>query len=84
MRLPDQREHGDITALLGAWSEGDPGAFDRVMPLVYDELHRMPARFPLDMEGELFVELTLDAFARNSARARSSQSRRFIRPRRAS
>jgi hypothetical protein len=63
MRLPDQREHGDITALLGAWSEGDPGAFD--------------------VEGELFVELTLDAFARNSARARSSQSRRFIRPRRA-
>jgi hypothetical protein len=57
MRLPDQREHGDITALLGAWSEGDPDAFDRVMPLVYDELHRMAARFPLDMEGELFVEL---------------------------
>jgi hypothetical protein len=27
------------------------------MPLVYDELHRMAARFPLDMEGELFVEL---------------------------
>jgi RNA polymerase sigma-70 factor (ECF subfamily) len=43
--LPDPGEHGDITELLGAWSDGDPAAFDRVMPLVYDELHRMAARY---------------------------------------
>jgi RNA polymerase sigma factor (TIGR02999 family) len=42
---PDRCEHGDVTELLGAWSDGNPEAFDRVMPLVYDELHRMAARY---------------------------------------
>jgi RNA polymerase sigma factor (TIGR02999 family) len=42
---PDRYERGDITDLLGAWSDGDPDAFDHVMPLVYDELHRMAARY---------------------------------------
>ena len=42
---PDTSGHGDITELLTAWSDGDPDAFDRVMPLVYDELHRMAARY---------------------------------------
>jgi ECF sigma factor len=37
--------HGEITGLLRAWSEGSPAAFDQVMPLVYDELHRMAARY---------------------------------------
>ena len=30
----------DITRLLQAWSSGDAGALDALMPLVYDELHR--------------------------------------------
>jgi len=38
---PDQ---GEVTTLLRAWSGGDAEAFDRVLPLVYDELHRMAAR----------------------------------------
>ena len=42
---PDRCEHGDVTDLLSAWSDGNPEAFDRVMPLVYDELHRMAARY---------------------------------------
>ncbi len=40
--------HGDepatqhsITALLGACAEGEADAFDRLMPLVYNDLHRM-------------------------------------------
>ena len=33
-----------MTTLLRAWSAGDAGAFERVLPLVYDELHRMAAR----------------------------------------
>ena len=37
--------HGEITGLLRAWSDGSPAAFDQVMPLVYDELHRMAARY---------------------------------------
>jgi RNA polymerase sigma factor (TIGR02999 family) len=31
----------EVTALLVAWSEGDQGALDRLVPLVYAELHRL-------------------------------------------
>ena len=31
----------DVTQLLQAWSEGDQGALDKLMPLVYRELHRL-------------------------------------------
>jgi RNA polymerase sigma-70 factor, ECF subfamily len=31
----------DVTRLLLAWSEGDQAAFDAIVPLVYDELHRL-------------------------------------------
>jgi RNA polymerase sigma factor (TIGR02999 family) len=34
--LPD-----DVTQLLENWSNGDRGALERLMPLVYDELHRL-------------------------------------------
>jgi RNA polymerase sigma factor (TIGR02999 family) len=30
-----------VTELLVAWSNGDQGALDQLMPLVYDELHRL-------------------------------------------
>ena len=30
-----------ITQLLVRWSEGDRGALDELMPLVYDELHKL-------------------------------------------
>lgn len=32
---------GEVTQLLAAWSQGDQQALDRLMPLVYDELHRL-------------------------------------------
>jgi RNA polymerase sigma factor (TIGR02999 family) len=35
----------EITELLRRWSAGDADAFERVVPLVYDELHRMAARY---------------------------------------
>lgn len=35
----------DITLLLRAWSEGDQSALDRLMPIVYDELHRLAQRY---------------------------------------
>lgn len=44
MHRPDPLSPGALTDLLRAWSDGDKGAFDRVMPLVYDELHRMALR----------------------------------------
>ena len=39
------RPHGELTTLLRGWSAGDADAFERVLPLVYDELHRMAARY---------------------------------------
>jgi len=33
-----------VTQLLQAWSEGEPGALDRLTPLVYQELHRLARR----------------------------------------
>jgi RNA polymerase sigma factor (TIGR02999 family) len=41
----------DVTALLRLWSEGDESAFDRLIPLVYDDLHRMALRY---LAGERF------------------------------
>jgi RNA polymerase sigma factor (TIGR02999 family) len=36
---------GEITTLLKAWSEGDPAAQERLIPLVYKELHRLAGRY---------------------------------------
>ena len=33
----------DVTALLLAWKQGDPDALEHLMPLVYQELHRIAA-----------------------------------------
>lgn len=43
-RNPGPQDGGDVTAMLRAWSAGAPDAFERVLPLVYEELHRMAAR----------------------------------------
>lgn len=34
----------EVTDLLGAWSAGDPAALDRLLPLIYRELHRIAGR----------------------------------------
>src|SRR4029434_10520445 len=31
----------EVTQLLVAWSNGDKAALDKLMPIVYDELHRL-------------------------------------------
>ena len=36
--------HGDVTDLLLSWRQGDASAFDRLIPLVYDELRRVAGR----------------------------------------
>ena len=48
-QVMDGGEGGEVTQLLRAWSDGDAKAFDRVLPLVYEELHRLAARY---MAGE--------------------------------
>jgi RNA polymerase sigma factor (TIGR02999 family) len=35
----------DVTTLLRAWSEGDIGARDQLVPVVYEELHRRAAAY---------------------------------------
>ncbi len=37
----------DLTTLLHAWRDGNEGALDKLMPLVYDELHRLAHRYML-------------------------------------
>jgi RNA polymerase sigma factor (TIGR02999 family) len=35
----------EVTQLLVAWGDGDQSAFDKLMPLVYDELHTLARRY---------------------------------------
>jgi RNA polymerase sigma-70 factor, ECF subfamily len=35
---------GEVTTLLAAWGKGDPSALDKLIPLVYAELHRIARR----------------------------------------
>ena len=35
----------DVTGLLHLWRDGDERAFERLIPLVYEELHRMALRY---------------------------------------
>jgi RNA polymerase sigma factor (TIGR02999 family) len=45
MKPFQQSAGGDITGLLRLWSAGDELAFEQLVPLVYDELHRMALRY---------------------------------------
>ena len=46
--MPEPPAH-EITRLLVAWSDGDATALDRLVPYVYEELHRLARRY---MNGE--------------------------------
>jgi RNA polymerase sigma factor (TIGR02999 family) len=37
-----------LTELLHSWSRGDEGALEKLMPLVYDDLHRLARRYLAD------------------------------------
>src|SRR5689334_19385567 len=39
------RAPGEVTRLLLAWRQGDAKALERLIPLVYDELHLMAERY---------------------------------------
>ncbi len=45
MEQTRQAEDDNITQLLLAWNGGSQEALDKLMPLVYEELHRQAARF---------------------------------------
>ena len=44
-RMTEMRiSQGEVTSLLAAWGKGDQNALNELMPLVYNELHRMARR----------------------------------------
>jgi RNA polymerase sigma factor (TIGR02999 family) len=45
MATPASSGDDDLTALLRSWSDGDASAFEQLLPIVYDELHRMALRY---------------------------------------
>ena len=64
----------EVTAALNAWNQGQPGALERLVPLVYDELRRIANRHmrrepdnltlqPTELVHEAFLRLQgLDRF----------------------
>jgi RNA polymerase sigma-70 factor, ECF subfamily len=48
-----------ITHLLQRWSQGDRGAAEEVLPLVYDELHRIAAREFRRSRGDQTLQATV-------------------------
>ena len=42
---PPASPPGELTGLLLAWSKGDSGALEALIPLVYDELHSLAERY---------------------------------------
>ena len=49
---------GEVTKLLRAWSDGEADAFERVLPLVYEELHRMAARYLVGERSSISLQAT--------------------------
>jgi RNA polymerase sigma factor (TIGR02999 family) len=57
--VPDGRDGHEVTKLLRAWNEGDADAFDRVLPLVYEELHRMAACYLVGERSSISLQATV-------------------------
>jgi RNA polymerase sigma factor (TIGR02999 family) len=55
---PDGPDCGEVTQLLRAWSDGNADAFERVLPLVYEELHRMAARYLAGERSSITLQTT--------------------------
>lgn len=51
-------EHDDITGLLAAWRDGDDSAGDRLLPLVYSELHAIASRYMRDEHAATTLQPT--------------------------
>jgi RNA polymerase sigma-70 factor, ECF subfamily len=49
---------GDVTDLLRLWNDGDKQAFDRLVPLVHDELHRMALRYLAGERSNVSLQAT--------------------------
>ena len=58
MEPPQSVAGGHVTSLLRLWSDGDEQAFDQLIPLVYDELHRMALRYVAGERVAVSVQAT--------------------------
>jgi RNA polymerase sigma factor (TIGR02999 family) len=58
MEPTDRPAPGDITSVLRVWSDGGDRAFERLIPLVYDELHRMALRYLAGERSNVSVQAT--------------------------
>ena len=58
MEPEDRQAPGDVTALLRTWSTGDALAFEQLMPLVYDELHRLALRYVAGERATVSLQAT--------------------------
>ena len=58
MASGEQAATPDVTGLLQVWSGGDQRAFDRLIPLVYGELHRMAHRYLARERGDISLQAT--------------------------
>ena len=56
--MPDDRDSHTITGLLDRWRRGDREAADRLVELVYGELHRIAAREMRREHGEHTLQTT--------------------------
>ena len=54
----DAAAGGDVTRMLRLWSVGDEQAFDQLIPLVYDELHRMALRYLAGERSHISLQAT--------------------------
>src|SRR5262245_10163368 len=58
MEPSQQSGGGDVTGLLRLWSSGDDSAFERLIPLVYEELHRMALRYLAGERSHVSLQAT--------------------------
>ncbi len=58
--MDERASSGDheLTALLRSWSDGDERAFDRLLPIVYDQLHRMALRYLAGERSDVSLQPT--------------------------
>ena len=52
------QDHAEITELLAAWSAGDASAGDRLLPLVYAQLHDIASRYMRDERAAATLQPT--------------------------
>jgi RNA polymerase sigma factor (TIGR02999 family) len=58
MEPSDAATGGEVTRMLRLWSVGDERAFDQLIPLVYDELHRMALRHLAGERSHISLQAT--------------------------